>query len=155
MPTLPDVLVLYSIIVAWVTYGTYRIDSEWSWRLPTLFQGLPAIVNLAALYFTPESPRWLIGKDRSDEARAILIKYHANGDESSSFINAEYEEIHATLKIEMTGTRSWSELIKTKTNRHRTFLILCCAFFPQWSGNGLVVYFKNLAPGIQSALTLL
>jgi hypothetical protein len=31
------------------------------------------------------------------------------------------------------------ELVQTKANRHRTFLVLCCAFFPQWSGNGLVV----------------
>jgi hypothetical protein len=31
----------------------------------------------------PESPRHLVSKDRYDEARAILVKYHAEGDENS------------------------------------------------------------------------
>lgn len=65
--------------------------------------------------------------------------YHASGDESSEFVAAEFEEIRAALQLEMAGTRSWKELVQTKANRHRTFLVLCCAFFPQWSGNGLVV----------------
>ncbi|KAH6967150.1 hypothetical protein EDB82DRAFT_562962 [Fusarium venenatum] len=139
---------LGSIIAAWTTYGTYRINSEWSWRLPTALQALPAIINLIGLWFLPESPRWLVGQDRHEEARAILIKYHAGGDESSEFVAAEFEEIRAALQLELAGSRSWMELIQTKANRHRTFLVLCCAFFPQWSGNGLVSYY--IAPVLRS-----
>ncbi|CAF3592852.1 unnamed protein product [Fusarium graminearum] len=139
---------LGSIIAAWTTYGTYRINSEWSWRLPTALQALPAIVNLVGLWFLPESPRWLVGQDRHEDARAILIKYHAGGDENSAFVAAEFEEIRAALQLELAGTRSWKELVQTKANRHRTFLVLCCAFFPQWSGNGLVSYY--IAPVLRS-----
>ncbi|KAL6354023.1 hypothetical protein LRP88_12654 [Fusarium phalaenopsidis] len=139
---------LGSIIAAWTTYGTYRINSEWSWRLPPALQALPAIINLSAIWFLPENPRWLIGQDHHKEARAILIKYHANGDENSAFVAAEFDEIRTTLQLELSGSRSWMELIKTKTNKHRTFLVLCCAFFPQWSGNGLVSYY--IAPVLRS-----
>ena len=30
-------------------------------------------------FFLPESPRWLVGNDRSDEAAAVLAKYHGEG----------------------------------------------------------------------------
>ncbi|PVH98502.1 general substrate transporter [Periconia macrospinosa] len=137
-----------SIIAAWTTYGSYRINGECSWRLPTALQAVPAIANLLAIWFLPESPRWLVGKDRHEEARAIMIKYHANGDMSSELVNAQFEEIRETLALELAGKRSWGELIATKANRHRTFLVVCCAFFPQWSGNGLVSYY--IAPVLRT-----
>ena len=34
--------------------------------------GLPSLVQLVGFLFMPESPRWLLQKRRSDEARAIL-----------------------------------------------------------------------------------
>jgi len=39
--------------------------------------------------FLPESPRYLISKDRDDEAFEILAKYHAEGDRDSVFVKAE------------------------------------------------------------------
>ncbi|KAL2067678.1 hypothetical protein VTL71DRAFT_15774 [Oculimacula yallundae] len=136
---------LGSIIAAWTTFGSYRIQSDWAWRLPVLLQIVPAFINLAALYWLPESPRWLIGQDRQEEARQILVKYHAGGDQNSDFVAAEFHEICETLRLEKTeGTKTWRELVRGRANQHRTFLVLCCAFFPQWSGAGLVSYY--LAP---------
>ncbi|KAH8169687.1 sugar transporter domain-containing protein [Sarocladium implicatum] len=136
---------LGSIIAAWTTFGSFRIQSEWAWRLPTLLQVVPAMVNMSALYFLPESPRWLIGQDRQEEARQILVRYHANGDDASPFVAAEFEEICDTLRLERSeGSQSWAQLFRGRANQHRTFLVLCCAFFPQWSGAGLVSYY--LAP---------
>ncbi|KXJ88658.1 general substrate transporter [Microdochium bolleyi] len=135
-----------SIIAAWTTYGSIRIQSDWAWRLPTLLQIVPALINMTSLYFIPESPRWLVGQDRQDEAREILIKYHANGDSESDFVAAEFDEICETIRLEksVSENTSWKALVKGRANQHRTFLVLCCAFFPQWSGAGLVSYY--LAP---------
>lgn len=41
--------------------------------------------NLNIPRWIPESPRYLISKDRHEEARAILVKYHAG--RQSSTIN--------------------------------------------------------------------
>jgi MFS family permease len=34
---------LGSIVAAWVTYGTFRIPNTWSWRIPSLLQGVPSV----------------------------------------------------------------------------------------------------------------
>lgn len=46
------------------TYGTFRINSSWSWRIPSALQGLPSVLQLALIWFVPESPRWLLSKGR-------------------------------------------------------------------------------------------
>ena len=45
--------------------------------------GLPSLVMLIGFIFMPESPRWLIGKNRTDEATVILRKIRGTEDVSS------------------------------------------------------------------------
>jgi len=43
-----------------------------TWRWMYLMQAIPAVVFLVALFFIPESPRYLVGKGRHDHASAVL-----------------------------------------------------------------------------------
>ncbi|KAH6695536.1 general substrate transporter [Plectosphaerella plurivora] len=132
-----------SIAAAWITYGTRRIPSTWSWRIPSLLQMLPSILQLATIWFLPESPRWLVSKDRGDEAMAALSRYHGEG-EATELVKFEYEEICNAIDNEkMAGTTTWKSMISTKGNRYRVFLVLCMGFMSQWSGNGLVSYYLS------------
>lgn len=40
-----------AVVAAWVTYGSAFMSSNWSWRLPSLLQGLASLVQLATLWF--------------------------------------------------------------------------------------------------------
>jgi MFS family permease len=46
---------LGAIICTWLTFGTKRIPSDWSWRAPALTQALPSVVQLAFIFFIPVS----------------------------------------------------------------------------------------------------
>ena len=95
-----------------------------------------------------QTPRWLIAKDRHDEALEILKKYHGNG-VVTEYVAAEYLEIKETIALEMEfNKRGWMELFSTPGNRKRTLICYLQGFFSQWCGNGLVSYY--LVPVLNS-----
>ncbi|KAJ5506448.1 Major facilitator superfamily domain general substrate transporter [Penicillium expansum] len=131
-----------SIMAASVTLGTHTMGNDWGWRIPSILQAAPAALQLIFIWFVPESPRWLLSKDRSEEAFDILVKYHGEGDRNSALVNAEFIEISAQLKLEIENSKSrWVELVQSPGNRKRTLIAICVGIFTQWSGNGLVSYY--------------
>jgi hypothetical protein len=52
------------------------------------------------MYFLPESPRWLVQKDRKEEALRVLATVHAKGDENDPYVQAELREISAKIAYE-------------------------------------------------------
>lgn len=114
------------------------MPSNWGWRIPSLLQVIPSLLQITFISFLPESPRWLISKGRGDEAMAVLVKYHAEGDETSEFAKAEYIQIEQTLELEKeTSQGGWTELLKTSGMRRRVLVGAFLGLATQWSGNGL------------------
>lgn len=127
-----------SIVAAGVTLGTFAMDSNWGWRIPSLLQVMPSALQIVFIFLLPESPRWLISKGRGDEAFAILAKYHAEGDMGSEFVKAEYTQIEQTLALEAeTAKVGWRELFATSGMRRRLLIASFLGLATQWSGNGL------------------
>ncbi|KAF8527615.1 general substrate transporter [Hysterangium stoloniferum] len=134
-----------SIVAAWTTFGTFFIKNSWSWRIPSALQALPSVLQILLIWFAPESPRWLISKDRDAEAREILAYYHARGNTNDPLVEFEFNEIKEAIRIdrEVAANVGYRSLFATPGNRRRMRIIIAIAFFSQWSGNGLVSYYLN------------
>lgn len=128
-----------SIVAAWLTYGTDHISTNWAWRIPTIVQAAPSILQITFIWFVPESPRWLIAKGKEERGLDILYNVHANGDRNDEMVQLEFVEIRDTIRLEKeVEGNQWLELIKTRGNRRRLIILLSAGLFSQWSGNGLV-----------------
>jgi hypothetical protein len=89
--------------------------------------------------FLPESPRWLITKDRAPEAQAILAKYHGETDRGAEFVAAEFAQMQTTIRLEVEASKkSWFDLFKTAGMRRRLLITTMLGLFTQWSGNTLI-----------------
>ncbi|KAI0359443.1 general substrate transporter [Trametes cingulata] len=75
-----------------------RMDHA-AWRVPIALQFVWAFLLFAGMLWLPESPRWLIKKDRDDVATRSLARL-TNLDEDHPDVQAEVQEIRAALKRE-------------------------------------------------------
>ena len=134
-----------AVVSAWSTFGTSKINSSWSWRVPCALQGFLPALQLGLIWFGPESPSWLVSKGRDTEALQVLAYYHADSNVQDPLVRYEYEEIKAASDLDREAATSvgWMSLIKTPGNRKRLALVVAIAWFFQWSGNGLVAYYLN------------
>jgi MFS family permease len=134
---------LGNILAGWTTYGSdLHLKNSWAWRTPTLVQCfLPGITMLFVL--SPESPRWLIAHGRREEALHIFAKYHGDGDINTPIVQLQYREVIEQMELYRNENPWWDfrELYNTKAARYRIAMVICMAFFGQWSGNNVVSYF--------------
>ena len=131
-------IVLGYVIGAWATYGCFKIPSQWSWRLPTLVQLVPSAYQLAIIFFSPESPRWLVAQGKTEQAHKILVKYHGENDENSPVVAFEFAEIQEVISKEAEQNITWKEFFSSVPNLKRIGLCFATALFSQSSGNLLV-----------------
>ncbi len=71
---------------------------------------------MIALYWIPESPRYLMMKDRIEDARDILLRLHDDAtDPQHEFARAEMYQIQKQISIDRTLGSSWIHIFRKKS----------------------------------------
>ena len=55
-------------------YGSVKIDSSISWRLPFILMAITGIILAISCFYLPPSPRWLLVHDRREDAIRSLTR---------------------------------------------------------------------------------
>ncbi|KAM0327191.1 hypothetical protein ACHAQA_006324 [Verticillium albo-atrum] len=139
-------LVVGGLAINSICYGTSKLDDNRSWRIPLgLFYIVPSIVAVM-IFFVPESPRWLLRKNRPDEAKAMLLRLR-QGAFTEEEIEAEFRELCAALDNE--GEQGKFLDIFRGKNLLRTGIVVGVNFFQQATGQAFssqygAVYVRTL-----------
>ena len=96
-----------------------------AWRWMFWLQVIPAAIYFAALFFIPESPRYLVVKGHDARAETVLTRLFGNAE-----ARRKVAEIRASLAVDHHKPRL-SDLIDKKTGKIRPIL---------WAGIGLAVF---------------
>ena len=106
------------LIVNWAPAAT-----AWRWMFAS--ELLPVAVFLVLLLFLPQSPRWLAGRGRMDEALDVLVRV-----DGPEFARTEMQQIQAALQEESGG---FADLFAPGV-RYALLIGLLLAFFNNWTG---------------------
>lgn len=109
--------------VSFLIVKNFPPETCWRWMFGS--EILPVVVFLVLLYMLPQSPRWLAGRGRYDEAHAVLA-----GVDGEDFAREEMVQIKAGLEEE---SGSFWELFAPGT-RYALLIGLLLAFFNNWTG---------------------
>ncbi|KAI0593541.1 general substrate transporter [Biscogniauxia sp. FL1348] len=142
-----------SSLVVYSASASYSDDMQW--RIPVITQLIPPAVLLAGSFIMPESPSWLILKDRREEAAKAFRNF--NGPKFD--VNAAMAIMTAAVLKEREITHeskssSWLDCFRGSNGR-RTLIICMVYIAQQFIGvnfiSGYLTYYFKLA-GVQNAL---
>lgn len=123
----------------------WNVEYGWRWMLGS--ETLPAILFLVAIFFVPESPRWLMKAGREDEANDVLTKI--NGPTRAA-------EIQAEIKSMLQQEKGSLQELFSGSFKKAIMIGMILAIFSQIQGINAIMYyapeiFKEVGTGTGGA----
>ncbi len=70
--SLNQLMIVSGILSAFIV--NYALSESGAWRWMLGLAAIPSAILLIGMLFMPETPRWLVSKDRNEEARRVLMR---------------------------------------------------------------------------------
>ncbi|WP_330461047.1 sugar porter family MFS transporter [Streptomyces sp. NBC_00820] len=136
LASLMQLLVTVGIFLAYLT--DYALADAHAWRWMIGLGVVPAAVLALGILTQPESPRWLAGRGRRDDARDVLTRLRGDGEAA----RAELGEIEKTLEQERAQTERLN-LRALLAPRLRPVLVVgvLLVFFQNFGGINTIIYY--------------
>ena len=127
--------VVFGILLAYLSNYLVGLaglgTAEWRWKLG--IPAIPAALFLVMLFGIPRSPRWLVKKQRLEEAREVL---RLTGDEH---YEQDLQEIVASIDAEHVH----SDALFSRQYLFPIFLAVSIGMFNQLAGINAILYYLN------------
>ena len=123
--------IVLGILIAFLSNYLLSNVGENAWRWMIGVEAFPALIYTILVFTIPKSPRWLISKNRNEEAKKVLEFINPDGDA---------EQLMQTIKIDNEGHTS-GENIFMKKYRFPLMLAFLIAMFNQFSGINAFLYY--------------
>lgn len=108
-----------SIVGAAVDRATHLMPGLEAYRIPLAIFFVAPTIQTVALFFFPESPRWLMTQGKIEEAESSLRRLRNKNIEESE-LQAEFSEIRISTQEQMelhSGKHLWLEMWKGNERR--------------------------------------
>lgn len=97
----------------WVTFGFSYLPGGVAWRVPLALQFIFIVILFATVPWLPESPRWLVQKDRVEEAEQILADIEGT-EIADPYVQTELNEIKYSTAYEREHSVRIRDLVRGK-----------------------------------------
>lgn len=140
LASMPQLLIAVGICLGYFTcYGTVRMGSSLAWRIPFIIMAIAGTVMFTSCFFLPPSPRWLVLRNRREEAIRAISRLGIQEAEAEKDILRLREEDVAKAQ---TAFFHSLQAIFAKPNRSRTILALFILGMVQLCGIDGVLYYS-------------
>ncbi|KEF54229.1 uncharacterized protein A1O9_09395 [Exophiala aquamarina CBS 119918] len=139
-------------VASWIGFGFYFVDaSNTQWRIPMAIQFIPPLLLAVAVWWLPESPRWLLLKDRLGEAHLMFKMAHSASHELEvdAAVNQEFQLLRSQILQEKRNAVGFKDLFLDPTLRKRTLLDFLTLFGGQAAGTQVI---NNYGPSLCAGL---
>lgn len=131
----------------WIDFAFYFTNGEISWRFPVAFQLVFPLSIIGFIFKLPESPRWLMGRGRVEEARVVFASLY-NLPTNHPVVEEQISEILQSLEME---TRAGGNKFRAsalfsqgeKRNFQRVNLAAWAQAMQQICGINLITYYAG------------
>lgn len=132
-----------AIAAAGACRGCLRFESSLAWRVPIWCQLISSCMVVLAVWFIPESPRWLYSHGRREEAWDVITKYHGEGSRDNAYVHLQIREYEEAINLEGSDKKAWDfrALVNTKAARWRLMCVAIASFMSQWAQAGVTTYY--------------
>ncbi|KAL4734678.1 general substrate transporter [Aspergillus similis] len=130
------------LIMYLISWGCGKgITGPSAFRVAWGVQAVPGLILFLALFFFPESPRWLASRERWEEALDVLAALHGKGNRNDPVVQVEFEEVKEAARLAaeakdvsffaLFGPRIWK----------RTLCGVSCQVWQQLLGGNVAMYY--------------
>ncbi|RKP31741.1 general substrate transporter [Metschnikowia bicuspidata] len=134
-----------TLIAYWLDFGLSFVNSSIQWRFPVAFQIVFALVLLTGITNLPESPRWLVSKNRKDEAMEVLSKLNGVSVDSDE-VYAEITVVQDAVQRFLQSQVGFKDLFSGGRTQHFQRMVIGAStqFFQQFTGCNAAIYYSTV-----------